>query len=415
MKIRSLLSMAFAMLCLTSAMAQSKTVTTTSAGTLAGLLTDDEKTTVKELTISGPLNKTDFNFIMTMTALESLDIKATTISEETLDGKTYPADELPENALNKNESIKTLVLPTSILSVGENAVSFSAVVNVDFSPCTKLKTISREAFYCNNYMASMNLSGLKALETIGINAFNTCSQKAEGVTELAIDLSGCSSLKEIEDNAFANIKTAGLAINLSGCASLTTLGEGAFLNGKEKSVDLSECTALETIAKRAFSISTKSLAKITDVKLPANLKTIAIEAFRNQQKITSVSILAINPPSLATNGFFATEGVYNATLTVPVGSKAAYEANEEWKKFKEIVESDGSSVKEFEVANLKVWTAGDAVCVAGAEEGTVVNVYDISGAPVASATVSAGSATLPLSAKGLYIVKAGEATAKVRL
>lgn len=415
MKIRSLLSMAFAMLCLTSAMAQSKTVTTTSAGTLAGLLTDDEKATVKELVVAGPLNKSDFNFIMTMTALESLDIKATTISEETLDGKTYPADELPENALNKNESIKTLILPTSILSVGENAVSFSAVVNVDFSPCTKLKTISREAFYCNNYMASMNLSGLKALETIGINAFNTCSQKAEGITELTIDLSECSSLKEIEDNAFANIKTASLAINLSGCASLTTLGEGAFLNGKEKSVDLSECTALETIAKRAFSISTKSLAKITDVKLPANLKTIAIEAFRNQQKITSVSILAINPPSLATNGFFATEGVYNATLTVPVGSKAAYEANEEWKKFKEIVESDGSSVKEFEVANLKVWTAGDAVCVAGAEEGTVVNVYDISGAPVASATVSAGSATLPLSAKGLYIVKAGEATAKVRL
>ncbi len=415
MKIKSLLSMAFAMLCMTSAMAQSKTVTTTSAGTLAGLLTDDEKATVKELVVAGPLNKTDFNFIMTMTALESLDIKAATIAEETLDGTTYPADELPENALNKNESIKTLVLPTSILSVGENAVSFSAVVNVDFSPCTKLKAISREAFYCNNYMASMNLSGLKALETIGINAFNTCSQKAEGVTELAIDLSGCSSLKEIEDNAFANIKTAGLAINLSGCASLTTLGEGAFLNGKEKSVDLSECTALETIAKRAFSISSKTIAKITDVKLPANLKTIALEAFRNQQKITSVSILAMTPPSLATDGFFATDGAYNATLTVPVGSKAAYEANEEWKKFKEIVESDGSSVKEFEVAETKIWGANNTIYVVNAEEGAAVNVYDLSGALVASGCASDGTLILQVPANGLYIVKASDATAKIRL
>ncbi len=407
--------MAFAMLCMTSAMAQSKTVTTTSAGTLASLLTDDEKASVKELVVTGPLNKTDFNFIMTMTALESLDIKATTIAEETLDGTTYPADELPKEALYKNQTIKTLVLPASVITVGENSVDYTAALAViDFSPCVNLKTIKREAFQNNNFLTAINLSGLKALETIGTLAFTTCSQKADA-SEVSIDLSGCSSLKDIEESAFSNNKAKALTINFSGCTSLKSLGEGAFLNGKVANVDLSECTALETISKRAFSISSKAIAKITDVKLPANLKTIALEAFRNQQKITSVSILAMTPPSLATDGFFATDGAYNATLTVPVGSKAAYEANEEWKKFKEIVESDGSSVKEFEVAETKIWGADNTIYVVNAEEGAIVNVYDLSGALVASGCASEGTLTLQVPAKGLYIVKATDATAKIRL
>ena len=123
----------------------------------------------------------------------------------------------------------------------------------------------------------------------------------------------------------------------------------------------------------------------------------------------------MTPPSLATDGFFATDGAYNATLTVPVGSKAAYEANEEWKKFKEIVESDGSSVKEFEVAETKIWGTDNTIYVVNAEEGAAVNVYDLSGALVASGCASDGTLTLQVPANGLYIVKASDATAKIRL
>ncbi len=412
MKIRSLLPMAFAMLCMTSAMAQSKTVTTTSAGTLAGLLTDDEKASVKELTVSGPLNKTDFNFIMTMTALESLDIKATTIAEETLDGTTYPADELPKEALSKNATIKKFVLPASIVSIGENSASFCAIADFDFSACTKLKDIKTEAFYCNNWINSINLSGLEALETIAVNAFNTCSSE---VTDLPINLSGCSALKEIDQSAFANIKSTTVSVNFSGCSSLSTIRNRAFLNDKITVIDLSECTSLETIYANSFMFAVAKNSTATTFKLPANLKTIEKDAFKNQNKMTSVSILAVTPPTLNTGGFYATDGAYNATLTVPAGSKAAYEANEEWKKFKEIVESDGSSVKEFEVTNLKVWASGDAVYVAGAEEGAAVNVYNLSGALVASGKVSNGGIALQVSAKGLYLVKIGDTTAKVRL
>ncbi len=413
MKIKSLLSMAFAMLCMTSGMAQNKTVTTTSAGSLSGLLTDEEKASVKELVVSGPVNKTDFNFIQTLTALESLDIKGVTIAEEVLDGKTYPADELPESALASNKIIKTLTLPFSVTSIGKNAVDYTAVTNIDFSACANLKTIADEAIYRNDYLNSINLSGLKALETIGVNAFGTCSAKA---TETPyIDLSGCSALKEISDYGFANIKNAGITINLSGCTSLTSIGEGGFQNTKAKNIDMSECSALESISKRAYSAAAAASSTITSVKLPANLKTITTEAFRNQKKLTSVTILAVTPPALGAKGFYPTDDIYTATLTVPQGSKAAYEANVEWAKFQEIVEASGSSVKELTADNVKIWAADGTIFVQNAEEGTLVNVYDMTGATVATGIVSNSTANLSLSSKGIYLVKAGAATAKIRL
>lgn len=415
MKIKSLLSVAFAMLCATSAMAQSKTVTTTSAGTLASLLTDDEKASVKELVVTGPLNKTDFNFITSLAALETLDIKGTTIAEETLDGKTYPADELPEKALYENKVIKKLALPSSIVTIAENAVSYTDVADVDFSGCTKLKSIGTDAFYSNAYMTSINLAGLTALETIGYNAFNASCGKS-GVTELIIDLSGCSSLKEIDTYALSNKKEiASTTVKFKGCTSLSKIGNNAFQNVYVNDIDLSECTVLESIGEKAFMATVSSKSKMSSLKLPASLTTISTQAFNNQKALSSVTILAVAPPTLGTKGFFATDGVYNATLTVPVGSKAAYEANEEWKKFKEIVEADGSSVKEFAAAETKIWGADNTIYVVNAEEGAIVNVYDLSGALVASGCASEGTLTLQVPAKGLYIVKAADATAKIRL
>ena len=413
MKIKSLLSFAFAVLCVAPAMAQSKTVTTTAAGTLATSLTEEEKSSVKELVISGPINKSDFNFINTLATLETLDIKAVTIAEETIEGKTYPADELPEKAFESNKTLKKLVLPASIVTAAKEAITGCSIVDIDFTSCKKLKTIAENAFYSNGLMTSINLSGLTVLETIEANAFNTsCSDS--GIAELVIDLTGCSSLKTIGDYAFNNKKNiSSTVVKFNGCTSLTKIGASAFQNVSVKDMDLSECAALESIEKKSFMVAASSKSKMTALKLPANLKKIDEQAFNNQ-KLTSVSILAVTPPTLATNKPFYPSAMTTATLTVPKGAKAAYEANEEWKKFGTIVESDGSSVNEFEVAKVVIWGADNTVYVKNAEAGTVVNVYDLTGAVVASG-VADGDLALQVSAKGVYIVKAGKAVAKVRL
>lgn len=424
MKIKSLLPVALAAFSLIPASAQSKTVASTAAGTLADMLTADEITSVKELVITGPINKSDFNTILTMTALETLDIKGATIAEEIIGSTTYPANELPAKALDAYKVVKTLILPTSITAIGKEAIQFTNLEKIDFSGCVNLKTIGELGCQSNKYLYSIDLSGLTALETIELNAFNSCGSsqyETDGVTPNTetnvINLSGCTALKKIANYGFSNVKNTatGGMINLSGCTSLLSIGEAGFLNVKATKVDLSECSALESIGKRAFSAATATTSTITDIKLPESLNTITTEAFRNQKKLAAVSILATVPPTCGASSFYATDGVYTATLTVPVGTKAAYEANDEWKKFQEIVEASGSSVAEIEAANVTVAAVADAVIVSGLENGAVVNVYDVAGKLVAAGVAADGIATVTVSANGVFIVKAGGIAAKVRL
>ena len=72
----------------------------------------------------------------------------------------------------------------------------------------------------------------------------------------------------------------------------------------------------------------------------------------------------------------------------------------------------GSEIKAMtSVSDVKVYAANKNIIVAGAEENAQVAVYGINGAPVASAV---GNATFILES-GVYIVKVGEETFKVRL
>ena len=68
--------MAFAMLC-TTANALEKSVTLTEAGTLSNQITGDEKLTITDLTITGPINTADILFIRQMTGADNGDNKPT--------------------------------------------------------------------------------------------------------------------------------------------------------------------------------------------------------------------------------------------------------------------------------------------------------------------------------------------------
>ena len=87
----------------TLAMAENKTINVTTAGSLSSLINESEIESITELTLTGNINKSDFNFIDTkMTALETLNIKDVTIEAETKHGKTYPANEIPDSAFMQN-------------------------------------------------------------------------------------------------------------------------------------------------------------------------------------------------------------------------------------------------------------------------------------------------------------------------
>ena len=89
---------------------------------------------------------------------------------------------------------------------------------------------------------------------------------------------------------------------------------------------------VEEIEAMAFANS-----GLTELTLPATVKTIARMAFMNCKGLTKVTVKATTPPTVQANTFNGINA--NAILYVPKGAKTAYEAQVNWKnKFKEIKE-----------------------------------------------------------------------------
>lgn len=89
---------------------------------------------------------------------------------------------------------------------------------------------------------------------------------------------------------------------------------------------------VEEIEATAFANS-----GLTELTLPATIKTIARTAFTNCKGLTKVTVKATTPPAVQANTFNGINA--NAVLYVPKGKKSDYEALPNWKsKFKEIRE-----------------------------------------------------------------------------
>ena len=86
-----------------------------------------------------------------------------------------------------------------------------------------------------------------------------------------------------------------------------------------------------SIGESAF----EECSSLTSITIPNSVTSIAINAFKDCSGLTSVTVKAETPLTI-TDGVFTNRT--KATLYVPAGSKAAYEAADYWKEFKEIKE-----------------------------------------------------------------------------
>ena len=79
--------------------------------------------------------------------------------------------------------------------------------------------------------------------------------------------------------------------------------------------------------------------ELTSVELPANLTKINWYAFAGDYKLKTVTCKAATPPAITSGTHvFEDTPIASATLRVPAGSKALYQAAEGWKDFGTIVE-----------------------------------------------------------------------------
>ena len=154
-------------------------------------------------------------------------------------------------------------------------------------------------------------------------------------------------LKNIQNHEFSNCKNLTSIIIPN---SVRSIGYYAF----EECVNLTSITlpnSLSLIGDYAFS----GCMNLTSINIPNSVTNITQYAFRNCTNLTSVTI----PKSVTSIGRYAFSGcglkeVYSyieepfrlykvfrspdATLYVPAGTKAKYEATEGWNEFKNIVE-----------------------------------------------------------------------------
>ena len=224
-------------------------------------------------------------------------------------------------------------IPNSVTSIG-NAAFFSCGLTSITIP-NSVTSIEDFAFFQCSGLTSITIPN--SVTSIGDRVFELCT----GLTSITIP----NSITSIGHQFFAGC-TGLTSITIPN--SVTSIGSYAFR----------DCTGLTSITIPNSMTSIGEMAfynctRLTSVIIPNSVTNIGYNAFNDCSVLISVTVEIETPLTIDENTF---SNRANATLYVPSGCKAAYEAADYWKEFKEIVEP--SPAISFADANVK------ALCVA---------------------------------------------------
>lgn len=355
-------------------------------GTLKSLI-GNKLSEIEYLKISGDMNGDDVATIRgKMHNLVSLNLKDANIRAG--GGSYYYSykshytedDVFPEYMFVDSyyKKLVSVVVPNSVTKIGKYAFgeirSLKSVVLGD-----KVKTIGEFAF-CDLGIESIDLP--ERLDTICFGAFWAC----EHLKSIRIP----ASVKEIGETPF------GVCSNLAEIEVDT-----------RNSRYVSENGFLYTIKRDSILDYTYGDPKET-LYIPNIVTYVADRAIHDAHHVKQVYVDNMTPPKFD-NGWSI-----DKTLYVPKGTYTTYWLADGWCKFKNIVESDlltaNESIVEANVFDLSQVEKGIAIRV---ERPTQVAIYAIDGQLLLHKQIeSEETIALP---QGLYVVKAGGQTAKVRV
>ncbi|MDD5183671.1 MAG: leucine-rich repeat protein [Paludibacter sp.] len=420
---------------------QSKTVNVATAGTLNNLLTSDEKSTISNLTITGNIDARDFRIMRdSMANLKALDISAVTIVSYTgydgtgYSGSTYPANEIPENAFyasgfgpgNLNYGLASIVLPTSLTSIGRMAFTF----------CSSLTSVS--------ISASVTQIGLVAFvgcsATINVDQANPDYSSVEGVLfdkamttliQCPLSITGNYDLPSTVDSiavygfcfcdklSSINIPSSVVSIGIyafTSCSGIINVAannpnytsqEGVLFNKSLKT--LIQCptsksgsyiipSLVDTLGENSFY----NCSLMTAVTMPSSVSYISDLSFYNCSGLTSITVNSL-PVSLgSTYNVFYNVNQSTCILNVPYGTKPLYQSASGWSSFSNIVENTHGFILEtnklilssFAGSNAKMKiSSNDPWAVSSNQSWLKVIPENGSGSDTISVTAEANSST----------------------
>ena len=262
------------------------------------------------------------------------------------------------------------VIPESVKIIGDRAFAgceelpsvtlpsgLTAIYDWAFSSCTSLQ----EVFIPANVMSIKTnpFSRCNNLNRIVVDPANTTYDSREN----------CNGIIETSSNTLITGIQATVIPN-----TVTTIGSYAYYDCRNLT-SISIPSSVTRIAEYAFGFN----YSLTTITIPNSVKIIENSAFYANSLRTIISEILV-PFEISDYAFDHWNEVYNeATLYVPYGTKALYEATEGWNKFQNIVEMEPVDIEPLE--NGDVIDFGDFVDESGVEvlpalDGNVVgNLY----------------------------------------
>lgn len=211
------------------------------------------------------------------------------------------------------DALRTIIIPEGVTEIGAGA----------FAGCEALTEL--------NLPNSLEVMGDRMLRGCPIRSLVIPANVRE-IAPSGLLGAALSKLSVDSANQYFDSREGCNAIIRKADNSLIAAANGAFIP-----------SSVDSIETEAFS----ELSGIRSLTLPAGLKKVAWGAFMNLENLTLITSDIQNPAGVLDENAFSSwysDPYEVATLYIPAGTLAAYQADSEWAKFQHIVELAGENI-----------------------------------------------------------------------
>ena len=305
---------------------------------------------------------------------------------------------IEEGAFCDCDGLTSIEIPNSVTSIGDNAfLRCYGLTNVVIG--NSVTSIGDNAFLLCTKLTSAVIGN--SVTSIGEGAFEDCSK----LTSIEIP----NSVTSIGDEAFEGC-TSLKDLRIEDGETTLSLGYNSYKDCPLESLYLGRNLDYNTSSNCGYSpfYNKKTLKSVT---IGNSVTRIGNYVFSACDSLTSIRLLGETPPTVGSNNF-TNKQYLNTIVYVPKGTLATYQAADTWKDFWDIQEFDVTAIENVEDVTPAFEITSSGIQFTAAD-GKAIAIYAPNGALVEKIDNYAGE-EIALD-KGVYIVRVGDKTMKVKL